>query len=115
MVVFAFFGVIFGGLHIIGWSFKFPTLSERTLWRVTAIVITSIPLIVAPIDFFIARDVCSPWLPRTFLVFVMTFLLCIYVPARLSLIGQAIALLRHQPPSAFACVEWSKFIPHVLS
>src|SRR6266542_1557879 len=31
MVVFALFGVIFGGLHCIGWCFEYPTQSEQTL------------------------------------------------------------------------------------
>ena len=52
MLVFALFGVIFGGLHCIGWNFKFPTHSEQTLWRSTSLAIAAIPLIVAPIDFF---------------------------------------------------------------
>src|SRR6266542_6791218 len=37
MVVFALFGVIFGGLHCIGWYFKYPTRSEQTLWRATSL------------------------------------------------------------------------------
>ena len=32
MAVFALFGVIFGGLHCIGWSFEYPTHSEQT-WK----------------------------------------------------------------------------------
>jgi hypothetical protein len=47
MVVFALFGVIFGGLHCVGWSFEFPTHTEQTLWRSTSLAITAIPLIVA--------------------------------------------------------------------
>jgi hypothetical protein len=115
MLVFAFFGVIFGGLHVVGWSFEFPTLFEQTLWRMTSITITAIPLVVASIDFLIAQNISSFWLPKIFLISIMTILLCIYVPARLSLICQAIALLRHQPPSAFISVKWAMFVPHILS
>jgi hypothetical protein len=43
----------FGGLHCIGWNFKFPTYSEQILWRGTSLVITVILLIVASIDFLI--------------------------------------------------------------
>jgi len=53
MAVFALFGVIFGGLHCLGWYFKYPTYSEQTLWRATSSAITIIPLIVAPIDFLL--------------------------------------------------------------
>ncbi|KAH9952765.1 hypothetical protein BC827DRAFT_1274197 [Russula dissimulans] len=34
----------FGGIHCIGWSFTFPSGTERTLWRVASISITSIPI-----------------------------------------------------------------------
>ena len=115
MLVFAFFGVFFGGLHLVGWFFEFPTPSDRKLWRLTSITITGIPLFVAPIDFLITEYFSESFYPKLFLGFVMTNLLCMYIPARLALIGQALALLRHQPPSAFVSVDWSMYMPHVLS
>jgi len=36
-----------------------------------------------------------------------------YVLARLSLLTQAIVLLRQQPESAFYAINWSSFIPHI--
>ena len=124
MVVFAFFGVVFGGVHCIGWNFKFPTHSEQTLWRSTSVAIAAIPLIVAPIDFILAtrlriRDINScATLEKVALLtldLVMTILLFIYVPARLSLIAQALALLRSQPASALTAVDWTKYVPHLFS
>ena len=35
-----------------------------------------------------------------------------YVAARLVLLGQALALLRHLPPNAFIAVDWTKLYPH---
>ena len=124
MVVFALFGVIFGGLHCIGWNFKFPTHSEQSLWRSTSVFITAIPLIVAPIDFLLStrlriRDINScPTLEKVALLtldLVMTILLFVYVPARLSLIAQALALLRSQPASALTAVDWTRYVPHLFS
>ena len=124
MVVFALFGVIFGGLHCIGWNFKFPTHSEQSLWRSTSVAITAIPLIVAPIDFILAtrlriRDIDScatlEKVPLLTLDLVMTILLFVYVPARLSLIAQALALLRSQPATALTAVDWTKYVPHLFS
>jgi hypothetical protein len=124
MLVFAVFGVIFGGLHCIGWSFEFPTHTEQTLWRSTSLGITAIPLIVAPIDFLLAtrlrtRDIesCGKFEQYVLLTLdlVMTILLFIYVPARLSLIAQALALLRSQPPSALTAVDWTRYLPHLFS
>ena len=120
MVVFALFGAIFGGLHCIGWYFKYPTHSEQTLWQATSLAITVIPLIVAPIDFLLAtRDIssCQKFERRALLILdlIMTILLFVYVPARLSLIAQALALLREQPSSALVAVDWTKYVPHLLS
>jgi len=34
----------FGGIHCIGWSFTFLSSTERTLWRVASVSITSVPI-----------------------------------------------------------------------
>ena len=117
MVVFAFFGVIFGGLHCIGWIFTYPTTSERNLWRASSLAITAIPFIVAPIDYILESFELNKGFGRVVrlvLDLVMTILLFIYVPARLSLIAQALALLRNQPQTAFLAIDWTTYIPHIF-
>jgi len=117
MIVFALFGVIFGGLHCIGWNFTYPTEHERQLWRATSLAITAIPVIVAPIDFVLENFELRKGpgrIVRFVLDLVMTVLLFMYVPARLSLIAQALALLRNQPQSAFLAVDWTTYIPHIF-
>ncbi len=116
MVVFAFFGGIFGGIHCVGWTFTFPTRSERLLWRYTSLVLTAIPLIAAPIDWMLENIKLEGKFSkklRTALDIFMTGLLFVYVPARLCLIAQALALLRDQPPTAFVAVDWTQYIPHL--
>jgi len=117
MVVFALFGVIFGGLHCIGWNFTYPTAFEQRLWRASSLAITAIPLIVAPIDYLLENyklDKGFLKVIRLTLDLIMTILLFIYVPARLTLIGQAFALLRKQPQDAFLAVDWNQYIPHLF-
>jgi len=117
MVVFAIFGVIFGGLHCIGWNFTYPTAFEQRLWRASSLAITVIPLIVAPIDYLLENyklDKGFLKVVRLTLDVIMTILLFIYVPARLTLIGQAFALLRKQPQDAFLAVDWNQYIPHLF-
>ena len=125
MVVFALFGVIFGGLHCIGWSFEYPTHSEQTLWRAMSLAITVIPLIVAPIDLLLAarlriHDIKScKTFERTALLaldLIMTILLFIYVPARLCLIALALASLRtYQLSTAHFAIDWTQYVPHLFS
>ena len=123
MAVFSLFGVIFGGLHCIGWNFEFPTDLERTIWRSTSLAIAAIPLIAASIDFLLAsrlssRDLKSCETLEKFALLsvdlVMTILLFIYVPARLSLIAQALALLRTQPLGALIAVDWTGYLPNLF-
>jgi len=114
MVVFAIFGVIFGGLHCVGWNFTYPTAFEQHLWRASSLAITAIPLIVAPIDYLLENyelDKGFVKVVRLTLDPIMTILLFIYAPARLTLIGQAFALLRKQPEDAFFAVDWNQYIP----
>jgi len=117
MVVFAVFGVIFGGLHCIGWNFEYPTPFEQHLWRTSSLAITVIPFIVGPIDYLLEIFKLNNGRYKVLgviLDLVMTILLFVYVSARISLIAQALALLRHQPQTAFLAVDWTKYIPHIF-
>lgn len=118
MIVFAIFGVIFGGVHCIAWNFAFPTDPERSLWRYTSLTLTAIPLVVAPIDCVLENFKLNGTVGKRFrlvLAIFMTTLLFVYVPARLCLIAQALALLRDQPASAYVTVNWTKYIPHLFN
>ena len=33
-------GVVFGGIHCVGWFFNFPSSDEAMLWRVSSAVLT---------------------------------------------------------------------------
>ena len=94
MVVFAFFGGIFGGVHCFGWNFTFPTPFEQHLWRAMSLAITCIPMVIAPFDY--ALENCESQLNKGFgkvvrlgvvIDLIMTILLFAYVVARLSLIA----------------------------
>ncbi|KAF8649499.1 hypothetical protein AX16_005768, partial [Volvariella volvacea WC 439] len=39
-------GVVFGGIHLIGWDFPFATTAELWLWRASSLVLTIIPAII---------------------------------------------------------------------
>ncbi|KAH9952480.1 hypothetical protein BC827DRAFT_1372206 [Russula dissimulans] len=74
----------FGGIHCIGWSFTFPSGTERTLWRVASISITSIPI-------------AGSYLYSCRLVLLILAFLC----------------LRSLPPATYYTVQWTSFIPHI--
>ena len=114
MIVFGFSGVILGGLHCLGWNFMYPTALERLLWRTSSLAITVIPFIVSLIDYILENYDLNKGYSKFVLDVTMTGLLFIYIPARISLIVQALALMRHQPQTAFLAVDWTKYIPHIF-
>jgi len=112
-------GVIFGGIHCFGWNFSFPTYAEQKLWRVASLAVTIIPFVTLPAAFAILiMKGCSPTAIHSFVegLFALSLISCVlaYVSARLLLLGLALALLRHLPPTAFVTIDWTKFFPHFL-
>jgi hypothetical protein len=109
----------FGAIHCAGWNFNFPTFQEEKLWRLAALVVTTIPPFLFTILFIIKGlikllRVQYKYAERDFAGFASVTFTFIYVVARVVILGQAIALLRHQPPSAFTAVDWSGHYPHIL-
>ena len=91
---------------------------HSSIWRYTSVVLTVIPFVAAPIDYILENvklDSGFSKKVRLALDNFMTIILFAYVPARLSLIAQALALLREQPPAAFVAVDWTKYIPHLFN
>jgi len=125
----------FGGIHCIGWSFTFPSSTERTLWRVASTSITSVPialllaglivclvdrdLIVALHSRYFGPDyylryrsqghVTATWMLRYY----FGLQLFLYVLSRLVLLMLAFLSLRSLPPGIYHTVHWTSFIPHI--
>ena len=43
-------GVVFGGIHCVGWFFDFPSSAEALLWQVSSTVLTGIAFLL-PVSF----------------------------------------------------------------
>ncbi|KAI9449653.1 hypothetical protein F5148DRAFT_1370990 [Russula earlei] len=70
---------IFGGIHCIGWSFTFPSITERTLWRVASVSITVIPILLPPFISIFTGSGADHWYDRPILMIVI-ILLVAYFP-----------------------------------
>jgi hypothetical protein len=113
----------FGGIHCIGWSFTFPSSTEGTLWRVTSISITSIPIVVSlclsvfdsdSFDDF--RDWWNDYVPEMIQLLIALFLLLplfLYILSRLVLLILTFITLRSLTPETYYTVHWTSFIPHI--
>jgi len=125
MVISSFLGAVFGAIHLVAWSFHFPTSAERNTWRICSLIITGLPFIVSC---FLALDGISTYLSDTkkltippvfisFLTYFWVYMSLIgiipYIAARLILIVLAFTSLRRLPASALLNPQWTSFIPHL--
>ncbi|PPQ68549.1 hypothetical protein CVT26_003358 [Gymnopilus dilepis] len=110
--------LVFGGIHCIAWNFHFASFPEMWMWRVAAILVCGVPIVIV---FFSALidggddGYSSRW--REFLDNVdsgiLMILTCLYMLARLALLILPLIGLRSLPPSAFVDINWTTFIPHI--
>ena len=106
-------GILFGGVHYLGWNFVFQTHTEQILWRASSLAVTgalaAILLLGTVVVFapgFLSEDT------------VLKFHLCmsfIYVPARFILVGLMALSMRSPPTAIYDTVAWTTYVPHFLS
>jgi len=110
-------GTVFGVIHCAGWNPPFPTYAEQKLWRIASLAVTTIPIgvvLFVGITFLIVKLKYSPGYDDIIIGLIIVLCMLAYASARLVLLGQALALLRHLPPTAFIAVNWTTFYPHFL-
>jgi hypothetical protein len=104
-------GLAFGSIHVLAWNFVFPTVYERTLWRVASILCTTTPLL-----FFSAiAPIMWTYAPNTLwgiIIVSQAIMIVLYVFARLALLLEIFRTLCFLPPSAFVAT-WATNVPHV--
>jgi hypothetical protein len=109
MISIASIAVVFGAIHCIAWPFPFPSDTERILWRVSSVVITSLPITAIPLLVLLGR-IAGSWADVIRLVIVG--LSVVYVISRIFLLVLAFLTLRALPPDAYRSVQWTALIPH---
>ena len=76
-------GVIFGGIHCIGWFFNFPSSDEAMLWRVSSAVLTGIaflfPILFTFMGFLLMGSNSGNSLQERFAIAVFSIMLLVYV------------------------------------
>ena len=103
-------GVVFGGIHCVGWFFNFPSSAEAMLWRVSSAVLTVVAFL-SPI--IVVLMVGLSRIQENFASAVSTIIILVYVVSRLLLIVEAFISLRHLTPGMLALVKWTSFLPHI--
>ena len=114
--------ILFGGIHCAGWNFPFPSHAELIIWRISSLIILTIPCIGVLSDvIYNAQVLCHEDAMNganvetmgKILFWVFFFSTPIYGLARLTLFGEAFIALRHLPPGAYAVVEWTALLLHI--
>jgi len=100
----------FGAIHCIGWSFTFPSSSEKYLWRFASVSIFGIPIIFVPLRLAFSK------FPDKYDVIgipIVMFQVMLYISCRLILLVLPFLCLRSLPPAAYLVAQWTSFIPHL--
>jgi hypothetical protein len=101
---------LFGAIHCIAWFFKFESHTEKWLWRISSLTITSIPPVLFVgfrFDTHIQPGVQAIGFPFALLVGIL------YILARMLLLVLPFVSLRSLPLGAYQTVRWTTFIPHI--
>lgn len=114
LLIGCFSGMVFAGIHCVGWNFQFHTQSERILWRVAsfAILCTSVSISISSGYEILQRHwKLLPFLHHS-LEIIMIISYFAYVAARLTLVVLVLLSFRSLPSGVYDTVAWTKFIPH---
>ncbi|KAF8645291.1 hypothetical protein AX16_007928 [Volvariella volvacea WC 439] len=101
-------GIVFGGIHLIGWNYQFPTIVEVWLWRTSALALTSVPP-------FLAVGVALVSKYNYEMVLGLTAYIGgpLYFTARIVILFLAFFTLRDLSDAAYQNVRWTELIPHI--
>ncbi|KAG1848942.1 hypothetical protein DFJ58DRAFT_704881 [Suillus subalutaceus] len=106
-----FSGVIYGGLHCLGWNYPFQWHTEQMLWRVASIVTASasVPFLLIFGWVILSHAPHDSWVVR-FAVVAIAF---ISITTRVTVIVLILLSLRSLPPGIYDTVAWTTFVPHL--
>ncbi len=118
ILVAIFVELLFGGIHCIAWNNTFPSDLEKWMWRISAVLILTLPLSMTVISPVLVDDDNrnSSYLRRLFDEFVEIFLMIgvfFYFVARLTLLVLPFLQLRNLPQRAFLDIQWVSLFPHL--
>ncbi|CAA7263418.1 unnamed protein product [Cyclocybe aegerita] len=110
--------ILFGAIHFVAWSASFPTLAEKWLWRVNAILICTLPILMPFLGTLLntkKQDEMSFWerIVDDFITAVLGLLLGAYIASRVCLLVQPLVTFRSLSPSAYEDLDWTSYLPHV--
>jgi hypothetical protein len=111
---------VFGAIHCITWSFHFATLQERWVWRISAVLVSGLPISVFVFPFLTTiflptEENTHTWaeLYKLFILLIIFGMMFLYIIARIVLLVLPFVALRALPPGAYVQLNWVSFLPHI--
>ncbi|GJJ06785.1 hypothetical protein Clacol_000981 [Clathrus columnatus] len=108
---------VFGGIHLFAWNYEFPTRVELWLWRVSALSIVGIPLIVLisliVLERLLIGDSTPEWILVLSTMYFLPTIVLLYIIARIVILILSIISLRKLPVGTLSNVHWLTFVPHI--
>jgi len=111
--------IVFGAIHCIAWYFHFATLQEQWVWRISATIISGVPIFWASLGLHLGRlddkknkpTWMNIYLNFMFLIFIVMNIF--YIISRIVLLVLPFMALRALPPGAYVQLNWVSFLPHI--
>jgi hypothetical protein len=111
--------IVFGAIHCIAWSFHFATLPERWAWRISAILVSGLPIVIVAFSGLLTifdkkeNKTTGMELYEDVLSFILMGMSCLYIIARIALLVLPFMALRALLPGAYVQLNWVSFLPHI--
>jgi hypothetical protein len=108
--------LVYGGLHLLAWQYKFSTMLERKLWRTSALIsaMSGSVILILPNLFF--RPGAKTRVLRWFLVGLRWYsylIVVCHVASRAFLFIESFIALPNSPRSTYTIPSWTAYIPHI--
>ena len=103
--------ILFGAIHCVAWYDEFPSSPERWGWRISAIIVSVMPLLFLSL-FTAGRMEVVKEHSAIFAIFRESFA-WVYMTSRIALLVLPLIALRALPPGAYVDFDWATIIPHI--
>jgi len=111
--------IVFGAIHCIAWSFHFATLPERWAWRISAILVSALPVFMIALSPLLKifekkeHKTAGMILYEDILSFILFSMFCLYILTRIALLILPFIALCALVPGAYVELDWVSFLPHI--
>ncbi|KAJ7510846.1 hypothetical protein B0H11DRAFT_1845545 [Mycena galericulata] len=105
-------GALFGAIHCAAWYSSFSAVEEMWMWRSCSSFVAAFPVSTL-VMIVLIPNMGTMGTAKSVFAYTLLVSISAYIIARLFLIVLPLIALRALPPSAFADVNWSFYIPHL--